>query len=499
MEEESILVIYEPYKEKIYDLLYEEGFREILEDERVHIIIEGVNQEEFSTVYVGLMTDLYENRVCFWQHPYYLNMKQEVIERYHEYIEASRELHKILKNSRERFHKDYHKNIVHGVWNLQQMRTVFELKKAIPTDTLVVLVAAGPSLADAVEVLKEKREKIVIVAVYRVVDYLLEHGIVPDFIATMDPHQKKAEATEEIISKIPMLLPETASIEVWKHHKGIKFMGTFEEYCVELLLNCNIQLNWVSLQSSVAAWQLMIMVALGIEKIALVGQDLAYSGNTSHVGGVKETVNYTGETVKGINGEILASRGDWLVFKKDIENILQAYPDITVYDTKTSGAKIEYTVCEKLDILIDKYGNDNRKLICEKLEKLPCLLEGESLEQYHKELVNSRQNIEKMLEKAQRLVVLAEGICEGKIVEEIEKTNAIQEISEINLWMDKQKEMDIITNFVEAQTMELAKTLLVYSEDEKAEEYNTYMYLQEYYKYIVIGLEDVKQVMDGNL
>ena len=34
---------------------------------------------------------------------------------------------------------------------------------------------------------KEKRDKILIVAVYRVVDYLLEHGIVPDFIIIEGP------------------------------------------------------------------------------------------------------------------------------------------------------------------------------------------------------------------------------------------------------------------------------------------------------------------------
>lgn len=499
MKEESILIIYEPYQANGYHMLYQEEFYDILSDDRVQIIVEGLNEEEFSWIYAALMTDLYNNQICFWQHPCYLQLSEEVVTKYQEHIENGREYRQILNNSRELFSKDYHRNIVHGTWGLQKVRAAEDLKKIIPKDTLVVLVAAGPSLENELQVLRKQREKIVIVAVYRVVDYLLEQGITPDFITTIDSHQKKVNVDEEKISKIPMILPEICSIEVWEHHRGVKFIGAFGEYCSHILKKCGAEINGFVLQPSVAAWQLLIMATLGVERIVLVGQDLAYYGENSHIGGIKEKGNYTGEKVEGIDGTMLTSRGDWLVHKQAIENIIQCYPKTTVYDAKAHGAKIKYTINENLNVIIDKYGNNNRRNIGKEIQKLPFLLEGEALEKYKAELEYSKKNIDIMLEKSNRMIFLAKSVYEKKNMKSQAKQEVVQEISEINMWMDEQKEMEIIEVFVEAQTMDLADKLLAYSEDKETEEYNTYLYLQEYYKYIVMGLEEVKKAIDENM
>lgn len=85
--------------------------------------------------------------------------------------------------------------------------------------------AAGPSLDDNLEFLRENQGKKTIIAVGTVFRKLLENKIVPDMAAVLDPQErtyKQIEGLED--KKVPMLLAVTAYWKFAANYKGDKYL-----------------------------------------------------------------------------------------------------------------------------------------------------------------------------------------------------------------------------------------------------------------------------------
>ncbi len=67
----------------------------------------------------------------------------------------------------------------------------------------VVVMAAGPSLDDHLDWVIENRDKLVVVSVSRISRRLHEKGLVPDIIATLDPHEISFEVSREALKFEP--------------------------------------------------------------------------------------------------------------------------------------------------------------------------------------------------------------------------------------------------------------------------------------------------------
>lgn len=67
----------------------------------------------------------------------------------------------------------------------------------------VVVLAAGPSLDDHIEWVKENRTKLVVIAVSRISKRLLSEGITPDIVSIIDPHTVSYEVSREALEFQP--------------------------------------------------------------------------------------------------------------------------------------------------------------------------------------------------------------------------------------------------------------------------------------------------------
>ncbi len=185
-----------------------------------------------------------------------------------------------------------HQFILRQIENLAENRLDFEgtLEGAFAGKTAIIL-AGGPSLLDALPWVRENRDRVLIIAVSRISKILLDQGIVPHIVATVDPQQISFEVSRELLlfagrDQEPLL--------VNSHHASPLLVGQWQGKSVYTasLFPWRTELNTDTLYFSgptVGNYALSVAMHLGCSDIILAGVDLCFSpkGQT-HAAGSNE-------------------------------------------------------------------------------------------------------------------------------------------------------------------------------------------------------------------
>jgi len=150
-----------------------------------------------------------------------------------------------------------------------------------------IVVSAGPSLAKNIDVLAEMQERGILVAVSTVCSRLLEHGIVPDFVCTLDYHPVSAEYIRRVDSKMQdstlIALPGAASEAVNAWHGRMSFTG--DSSLQHVLKSLGADREPLEGGGTVAHLAFSFSRHLGCDPIVFVGQDLSYTETETHFEG----------------------------------------------------------------------------------------------------------------------------------------------------------------------------------------------------------------------
>lgn len=229
-------------------------------------------------------------------------------------------------------------------WNNHRnvRRAVSETSRCFAGRQDFIVVAAGPSLDDKLEFLRENQGKKTIIAVGTVFRKLLENEILPDMVAVLDPQErtyKQIEGLED--KKVPMLLAVTAYWKFAANYQGDKYLvplaGMHEEQESEEA--------WV-IGGTVTHLAIEAAVRFGARNIYLVGVDLAYPKGVSHAEGLMDrTVKNTEDMlpVEGVGGLPVYADTMFILYRKWIEDKIALTPDITYYNMSHVGARIAGT------------------------------------------------------------------------------------------------------------------------------------------------------------
>ncbi len=141
-----------------------------------------------------------------------------------------------------------------------------------------ILVAAGPSLARNIEQLQELQHRAVIIAVQTVYKTLLQRGIRPHFVTSLDYHEISAEFFRGIEQ-------DSATILVAEPKANHQVLDTFRGpihvlhsgFADELLHEAAPPRGALRAGSTVAHLSFYLAEHLGCDPLILVGQDLAFS------------------------------------------------------------------------------------------------------------------------------------------------------------------------------------------------------------------------------
>ncbi|MBA2874629.1 motility associated factor glycosyltransferase family protein [Thermaerobacillus caldiproteolyticus] len=214
----------------------------------------------------------------------------------------------------------------------------FEGKKA-------ALVAAGPSLDDNIDVLKQLKNKYFLLCVGAAYKTLLHHNIEPDAIVMSDPHDLVFEQVKGVSSQIPLIFLATVNKEVVRYWSGTKIILFQEGYPPSEQFAKEHQIPLIQTGGSVATTGLDVLIKMGFAEIVFFGQDLAYKGNQSH--SIYSTSNKTISfnqptfTVETNSHERVATSRSWLIFRKWIEQKIQQTPKVQFKNTSYNGALIK--------------------------------------------------------------------------------------------------------------------------------------------------------------
>lgn len=144
-----------------------------------------------------------------------------------------------------------------------------------------LVVSAGPSLDKAIDVIKEHRDKFVLISIGQAVKALQAAGIFPDMVVMIDmlPLEQQLQCLGELKSKLHLLLEPGTNINLYKENTLSKFVIFSEhDYMSQWYVDkMGYKTNVLGQTVSIAAFSAAKLV--GANPIVLIGQDLAYVGD----------------------------------------------------------------------------------------------------------------------------------------------------------------------------------------------------------------------------
>lgn len=356
-----VAILVEPDVSLFIFCLYQFDMTDIIGDIRVELLVDKINFEKLIDIINSVIgfESIYTQIVC--AHP-----KLDKI-----YHDKSVEFANAVRKNILQSDSDYNTimlleehsidNIFKNLHFIKQSNHVSDLVGIIPKDIPFIIVAAGPSLDNNVDILKKAEGKSFILATDRAVKTLIAHNIKYDAIITIDSRKSVEFLDDPRCFEYPILACIDSKNDILELNKGRKIWLTYSKFFIELYRKYHINMNIYSIGGSVATAAFNVARTIGSEKIILVGQDLAYKGESSHTGGFveKNILNdCDDEYVTDIYGKQVKTRRDWIYYLDWFETSIKKLNDnVKVIDATEGGAKIEGTEIMNLSDAIQLYCN----------------------------------------------------------------------------------------------------------------------------------------------
>jgi hypothetical protein len=377
--------------------------------------------------------------------------------------------------------------------------SLYDLKEGIPTSLPAIVVAAGPSVDQNIEDLKRAKGKAVIFAVDRVLDYLLDSGLEPDFVLTIDPKKPVEYFTTREEINIPLIAYMEANNDILEHHHGRKIICTQSQYLNEIYTQTNHKPPYVPPSGSVATVAFTCCILLGFKRIILVGQDLAYHGTKSHAGGVEVYLGPGSDVyVEGIDGNQIRSRYDWKEYIKRYEDTIILFPDIEVIDAKAEGAKIKGSINMSLKDAVNQFCTESfdstalMKDMNSTFNSKDCDIIGEYFE-------SSVRSLKIIREKSAAAI----GICNTLIKESkrinqkfTESDKKIKKLRKTNKYIEEQPIYSILNSYITAKSTKYLYDMYKFTDDIKEDSINTFDKSKSVYQAIVEVIDYTKPMLE---
>lgn len=149
-----------------------------------------------------------------------------------------------------------------------------------------VIVSTGPSLKKNVCLLLKPRyrEKVVVIAVAQAARVLLAYGIRPDYLCTVDYGEVNASHFSGLENcGVPLIALNRAYSKIFETWNSPVYVATSSTVPRGSVSDIWIEKGAVEQGGSVSHFAVGLALYMGCSRIAVIGQDLAYSENRSHI------------------------------------------------------------------------------------------------------------------------------------------------------------------------------------------------------------------------
>lgn len=315
-----------------------------------------------------------------------------------------------------RYADAWYNNFVDNIFNLQKDFSGELLGKAY--DFGAVVVAGGPSLQKQIPLLKEYRNRFLVICAGSTINSLIAEGIEPDYVVTIDGgdpnyhHFKDVKLSNAKVVYTMFNHPLVRNSFVQAGYVvDTKGNETLTKYIKEKL---NIKLPVFLGGASVAhtAYNFARYITTG--PVALIGQDLAYTDNLTHARTNKFAreiddafiQKVEGFKITGYDGQEIWTNPILNSMKLEFEDLLKMDPPLNkVYNCTEGGAKIEGFPQIPFKQFCERYESN---LVVEIIEHKESTAKFSALEQlererkYYKDFLNVLNEAIYLVTKAKR-------------------------------------------------------------------------------------------------
>lgn len=361
LQDDATLAVYEPSISIWLWAMEHVDLREVIQDERVYLIVEDLNKDDLTG---------YLNDVCHWtsvgsqitcRHTGYDKLFVESYRDELAVVQRQMNLAVVNRDTQAFFSHHYVLSSIRNLEYLCDSTIITDYLEDFPRDLPVIIVSAGPSLDKNIDLLREAKGHSFILATDSAVKFLLQHDIMPDAMVTIDTRKPARHISDERVQNVPLFCSQESANKIMSFHTGKKIWFKGGAFLSGLFSAHKKSFPPYNVGGSVATAAFMIAISFKAEKVILIGQDLAYSGGSTHAGGtVTKILNEEneGRTVEGIDGKPIKSRHDWLIylswFEESIRELEKASWDMRVIDATEGGAKIHGTEIMTLRETLDE-------------------------------------------------------------------------------------------------------------------------------------------------
>jgi hypothetical protein len=209
-------------------------------------------------------------------------------------------------------------------------------KKYKLCDKPILIASGGPSLENVLSFIRENRGKFYVFSLGRTLKYLLKNNILPNNVIITDPQEVVHNQIKEFnFLNIPLLFLSTANKKAIKEYKGEKY----------IFFNNEDYKDNIKTGKTVALSAIDIAIKMKTKTIILAGQDLAYLDYRFHAGEKKIIKSDLKEKEIGVDNKLKKTTKEWLIFKREIENLINKNNNINFYNL-SQGLRIQN--CKKI-------------------------------------------------------------------------------------------------------------------------------------------------------
>lgn len=273
-------------------------------------------------------------------------------------------------------------------------------------DLPVVIASSGPSLTKQLSLLKEIRQHVILMSSGSTTNVLLANGLTPDFVVSMDGGEPNYKHFKDLTFE------ESTLVYTYQNHPGVR--EAFKQNC----FICNNQ-GFSSVDeyiakhiptkipvllggSTVANLAFSIAQYISSGPIAFIGQDLAYTGNATHVSGHNHAKGISKEFLEqreafetiGYYGEKVWTSPPMHSMKLEFEKMIVLQPPTNqFYNCTEGGAAIKGYEQLPFKQFCDVYIDKSKLFEKEKKSFEPCIQKRELQQLFEQELSKLTQCI----------------------------------------------------------------------------------------------------------
>lgn len=251
------------------------------------------------------------------------------------------------------FENNFRENVINCSNYVDELEPMFKGKNA-------VIVAAGPSLDKNVQLLKEKPENTIIVAVGTVFRKLINVGIMPDYVVFLDAQNNMIRQIDGLENEsVPIICTSTVYKGIAMNYTGTRYLICQNGYDRAEQYAREHQVRTYETGGSVSTIALDMCLQLGCREIAYIGLDLAFTDHRTHADDTACVTAAPDEDVllvESIDGSRVASSRLFVIYREWIERrAQQADARGRVYDATEGGAKKKGLIISSLHDILETW------------------------------------------------------------------------------------------------------------------------------------------------